>query len=239
MKVARRRGQKTSREVRLVALDLFYRRGFQGTSLRDIASRVGIQVGSLYNHIASKGELLFEIMETVMLDLLEDQRQVVDAADVVERLRLLVHHHVRFHGERAHEVFIGNSELRSLNRAHRMRLVALRRDYEVIFENELKYGINEGKFLPVDVQITAYAIIAMSSWVSSWYSPRGRLSLEEIADLYSTLVLRGIWNPAAGTLEEHLGGPPREARTFQIAPVLTPTSHDMGVSSEGCREFRS
>jgi len=56
----------------------------------------------------------------------------------------------------------------------------------------------------VDVPVTAFGILAMTTWVSSWYSPRGRLSLEEIADIYSDTVLRGIWNPAAGQLHTHL-----------------------------------
>src|SRR6266852_4118468 len=173
MAVTRRRGrsagENTADEIRQVALDLFFKRGFQATTLRHIASRVGIQVGSLYNHITSKGDLLFDIMETVMLDLLEDQRQVAQTRDVVERMRLLVYHHVKFHGERADEDFI-----------------------------------RQGKFLPVDVQITAYGILAMATWVSAWYSSRGRLSLEEIAEIYTAMVLRGIWNPAAGQLETHL-----------------------------------
>ena len=197
-------GENTADEIRQVALDLFYKRGFQATTLRHIASRVGIQVGSLYNHITSKGDLLFDIMETVMLDLLEDQRQVALTPDVVERMRLLVYHHVKFHGQRAREVFIGNSELRSLNRSQRTRIVGLRHDYEQVFQNELEDGIRQKKFLAVDVQITAYGIIAMTTWVSAWYSARGRLSLEEIAEIYTAIVLRGIWNPAAGQLETHL-----------------------------------
>jgi AcrR family transcriptional regulator len=208
MAVTRRRGrsagENTADEIRQVALDLFYKRGFQATTLRHIASRVGIQVGSLYNHITSKGDLLFDIMETVMEDLLEDQRQVAQTPDVVERMRLLVYHHVKFHGERAEEVFIGNSELRSLSRGQRTRIVGLRHEYEQVFQNELEDGIRQGKFLPVDVQITAYGILAMTTWVSAWYSARGRLSLEEIAEIYTAMVLRGIWNPSAGQLDTHL-----------------------------------
>ncbi len=203
-RASNRRGVKTSDDIRSVALDLFSKRGFQGTTLRDIAGKVGIQVGSLYNHIDSKGELLFEIMETVMLDLLEDQRQVAETADVVERMRLLVYHHVKFHCARAEEVFIGNSELRSLSRAQRTRIVGLRHEYEQMFQSELEDGIRQGKFLPVDVQVTAYGILAMTTWVSAWYSPRGRLSVEAIAEIYAAMVLRGIWNRAAGRLESHL-----------------------------------
>lgn len=209
-----RRGEKTAEEIRAVALDLFYKRGFQATALRDVAAKVGIQVGSLYNHISSKGELLFDVMETVMLDLLADQREVAGAADVVERMRLLVDHHVKFHGKRAREVFVGNSELRSLNGAHLSRIVALRRSYEMVFRNELEDGIRQGKFLPVDVQVTAYGILAMATSVSTFYSPRGRLSLEEIAGIFSAMVLQGLWNPAAGELELHL----ERARPLGPAP---------------------
>ena len=221
MAVSRRRGrtagESTAGEIRSVALDQFYRHGFQATTLRDIASRVGIQVGSLYNHIKSKGDLLYDIMETIMLALLEDQRQVAQEPDVVERMRLLVYHHVRFHGERAKEVFIGNSELRSLNRAQRARIVGLRHEYEEMFQKELEDGIRQGKFLPVDVQVTAYGILAMTTWVSSWYSARGRLSLVEIAEIYSDMVLRGIWNPAAGQLETHLRRVGREGSRRALA----------------------
>jgi len=83
-------------------------------------------------------------------------------------------------------------------------VVALRHAYEQMFQDELEDGIRQGKFLPVDVQITAYGILAMTTWVSAWYSSRGRLSLEEIAEIYTAQTLRGIWNPAAGKLQAHL-----------------------------------
>jgi TetR/AcrR family transcriptional regulator, cholesterol catabolism regulator len=200
-----RRGEKTGEEIRAVALELFYKRGFQATTLRDVAAKVGIQVGSLYNHINSKGEVLFEIMESVMLDLLADQSEAATTSDVVERMRLLVDHHVTFHGRRAREVFVGNSELRSLRPAQRARIIELRDQYELVFRTELEDGIRQGKFRPVDVQVTAYGILAMATSVSTFYSPRGRLSLDEIADIFAAMVIRGLWNPAAGAVDDHVG----------------------------------
>jgi AcrR family transcriptional regulator len=199
-----RRGAKTSEEIRAVALGLFYKRGFQATTLRDVAAKVGIQVGSLYNHIASKGDLLYDIMESVLLDLLEVQREAAATPDVVERMRLLVDHHVKFHGKRAREVFVGNSELRGLRPAQRARIVSLRDQYELVFRNELEDGIRQGEFLPVDVNVTIYGILAMATSVSTFYSPAGRLSLEAIAEIFADLVLRGLRKPSAGTLKTHL-----------------------------------
>lgn len=217
-----KRGEKTAEEIRSAALELFYKRGFQASTLRSIAARVGIQVGSLYNHIGSKGELLFEIMEGVMLDLLEDQSAAAATPDVVDRMRLLVEHHVTFHGRRSREVFVGNSELRSLSPTQRTRIVTLRHDYEMVFRRELEEGINQGKFLPVDVQITSYGILALATSVSTFYSQRGRLSLEQIAGIYGAMVLRGLWNPKAGHLEAHL---------------LPPGLGDRLVNGEGARKL--
>jgi AcrR family transcriptional regulator len=190
--VTTKRGDKTSELIRSVACELFYKQGFQATALRDLAQRVGIQVGSLYNHIDSKRNLLFEIMETVMLDLLAEQRKVAQTEDVVERLRLLIHGHVRFDVQRAREVFIGNSELRSLDRVQRARMVGLRREYEMLFKDVIEQGITQGRFDVVDVPTTTYGILAMTTWVSTWFSAHGPLTPDDIAEIYSGLVLRGI-----------------------------------------------
>ncbi len=205
-------GEATAQSIQQVAIDLFFKQGYRATSLREIAAEVGIQVGSLYNHITSKGDLLFGIMESVMLDLLHEQTSVAQgtAGDVADRIRALIYHHVRFHGQRANEVFIGNSELRSLAPEHRSQIVALRNRYEELLRDQLQEGIDQGLFLPVDVKVTTYGIVAMTTWVSSWYSEGGRLSLEDIADIYADFVLRGLWNPNAGSLADRLDGQRRK-----------------------------
>jgi len=179
-----------------VALTLFAKQGFQATTLRQIAARVGLQVGSLYNHIKSKGDLLFEIMDAVLLDLLEEQRAVPETPDADVRLSALIHNHVRFHGERADEVFVGNSELRSLTTLQRGRIVTLRREYEQLFQTVLEQGVQQDTFQQMDAQTVAFGIIAMATSVSIWFSRNGRLSLEQVGDIYAALTLRAIRNSA-------------------------------------------
>lgn len=197
MKTTLRRGDRTATEIRHVALEQFAKHGFQATTLRHIAARVGLQVGSLYNHITSKGELLFEIMEAVLLDLLADQRPAAETSDVEVRLRGLIHNHVRFHGERANEVFVGNSELRSLTRWRRRRIVTLRREYEQLFQTTLEEGVQQGAFLDMDARTVAFGIIAMATSVSIWYSRNGRLSLEQVGEIYAAMALRAICKPTS------------------------------------------
>jgi AcrR family transcriptional regulator len=64
----------TRERLLYTALDLFSTHGYQSTSLRDLATQLGVQPGSIYNHIENKQSLLFELMEEAMDDLLDQTR---------------------------------------------------------------------------------------------------------------------------------------------------------------------
>ena len=97
-----------------------------------------------------------------------------------------------FHTARAREVFIGNSELRSLTPAHRRKVVKLRDQYEERFVDIIERGVADGSFQAPDAKLTAWAILAVGTSTSTWFRPDGRLQLEEIAALYTDLVLNGL-----------------------------------------------
>jgi AcrR family transcriptional regulator len=183
----------TAELIRSAAIDLFFEHGYEATSLRAIASEVGIQVGSLYNHLTSKESLLYSIMSTIMEDLLREFDARMDGvSDNVDRLRAAIEVHVFFHTARAREVFIGNSELRSLTTAHRKRVVKLRDDYESRFVQIIEKGVADGSFETADTKLAAWAILAVGTSTSTWFRPDGRLQLEQIAALYTDLVLNGL-----------------------------------------------
>jgi AcrR family transcriptional regulator len=187
------RGTRTAEAIKQAAVELFWRHGYEATTLREIAAQVGIQVGSLYNHIPSKEELLFSIMSGVIEDLIADvEARLVGIEDPVDRLRAAIECHVMFHTDRAREVFIGNSELRSLSEPNRAAVVRLRDRYEAIIASVLRQGSNTGAFDLHDVKLTAYAVVSVGTQVSNWYHDYGRLSLPKIADVYTDLILEGL-----------------------------------------------
>src|SRR5215213_3187258 len=124
-------GPKTMEAIRKAGLRLIYSQGYEAMSLRRLAAEVGIQAGSLYNHISTKQDLLFDLIKVHMDELLERLDKALDGIDSpLERLKAFITFHVDYHISRKREVFISYSELRSLEPKNYDTIVALRRDYE-------------------------------------------------------------------------------------------------------------
>lgn len=190
-------GPKTLAAIRQAGLELIYRHGYEATSLRRLAAEVGLREGSLYNHIASKQELLFSLVDDHMdrlLAALTDALRGVTGAD--QRLRAFVSFHLHYHMQRQAEVFVINSELRSLDETGLAIIVGKRDAYEDVLVGILREGV-EGKLFAADARVAAKAIIAMLTGVCTWYKPEGRLSADEIVPLYVRLVMDGVRDTAS------------------------------------------
>jgi Tetracyclin repressor-like, C-terminal domain len=74
----------------------------------------------------------------------------------------------------------------------------MRDAYEGIFHRILELGRKSGGLRVVDVKIETYALMSLATAVAGWYRPDGRLSVDQIADIYSDLVLEGLRRRKAG-----------------------------------------
>lgn len=175
----------TSERIMAAAVDLFHRQGYNATSLRQIADAVDLQVGSLYNHLSSKEELLSTIMRRVMVELIGYVEPALDEVgdDPVERVRAFMRASVGFHATRRAQTFIGNAELRSLSEQHRSEVVELRDRYELLLFTPLSQAADSGALAVPDVQLATYSALAMCSSVARWYRPDGRLSISDVEKL--------------------------------------------------------
>jgi AcrR family transcriptional regulator len=191
-------GPKTLEAIRKAGLRLIFEHGYAAMSLRDLAAEVGIQVGSLYNHISTKQELLFDLVQDHVNELLRQLDLALEGKQgPEEKLRAFVAFHVSYHMSRKREVFIANSELRSLAPKNYEAIVALRSAYEARLAAILAEGVSDGAFDVVDVQVATFAIIALLTGLCAWYRPGGRLSKGAIIAAHEKLVLSGVAPQAA------------------------------------------
>ncbi|KIC42167.1 TetR family transcriptional regulator [Ruegeria sp. ANG-R] len=182
----------TGPRIREAALGLFARHGYAAVSMRQIAGEVGVQAGALYNYTPDKQSLLFRLMRDHMQDLLAAYDDLDRPGDPQEALRQFVGFHIRFHLQRPDEVFIAYMELRNLTSENFTEIEALRRLYEDSLENILRKGQKSGQFSVTDTKITTLAVIAMLNGVITWYRSGGRLSLDEVEQVYWDMVRRAV-----------------------------------------------
>ena len=88
--------------------------------------------------------------------------------------------------------------LRSLSEDYRADVVTMRSQYEANLRTILADGVQIGSFAEVDLDVAAYAIIAMLTGVCFWYRPDGRLSIDEIIEVHQQLVLNGVGSWSSG-----------------------------------------
>lgn len=184
-------GARTEEAIRSAAVELIAARGFEATTLREIAEKVGVQPGTIYRYFPSKAQLLVDLLVEHLEFLLTQwslERPPTD--DPVELLRAFVDFHIRSHTLRRREVFVANMELRSLAPADRRRVVGLRRRYEDLLTGILQQGIDRGAFRLPDARIATFAVLAMLTGVGTWYREGGRLGKRELIDLYTRMVMQ-------------------------------------------------
>jgi len=188
-----RAGRNTARLIREKAAEFFFEKGYDATTLREVAAAAGLKVGSLYNHIASKEDLLLQVMGGIIDDLVELQQQAMSReGDAVEKLRAVVDCHIRFHAERAREVFIGNTALRSLPEEARQEIIDKRNAYERIIQSLIEEAGAAGLASVIDSRLHTFSIVAQGTHVASWYYPGGRMTLDEIVATYTKIALREL-----------------------------------------------
>jgi AcrR family transcriptional regulator len=185
-------GAKTREAIFRAGLDLIRRHGFEAVSLRQLAHQVGVREGSLYNHIESKQALLSRLVDDHMDRLLAALAAALDGVwGGRARLKAFIAFHLTYHMQRPAEVFVINSELRSLEPDAHAAILAKRDAYEAALIEILRHCTAEG-FTIAEPAVAAKAILAMLTGVCTWFHPDGRLSIDDLVGIYTDLVFNGI-----------------------------------------------
>ena len=185
-----------NRRVELVntAARLFRRKGFDGTSTRDIAAAVGMHSGSPFYHFKSKGALLYAVMEEGMRSAMARQAAALEAAapsapDAAALLRVLIRNHFDvLLGPGSDFIPVMLYESRSITARQRASLARLQGDYESVWAPVLQALSDQGR-LQAPVKLARLLIFGALNWSAQWFDAKKGASLDELADAAMALFI--------------------------------------------------
>ena len=166
------------------AMRLFAERGYDGTTLQDVADAVGLSRPNLYNYVKSKEELLVAMVEATTQSAADSLREVRRRSDLdsTEKLRMLVRTLVLSRAEQP-------AQFRTLDRSDQALPPEIAKKHlqgrrAVLHEitGVIEEGVTAGRFRPVDARITALSIIGMCNWVAWWFHPSPTHPAEPVAE---------------------------------------------------------
>jgi TetR/AcrR family transcriptional regulator, cholesterol catabolism regulator len=176
------------------AARLINQRGFEATSMADIADACGLTKAGLYHHIKTKDALLLAIMNYGM-DLFEELvlGRVTGIADPLERLRATMARNVELvTQDSSKEVTIILHEHQTLTGAAQREINARKKRYVRFLEDSLREAIERRQIRPVDPTLAAFSFLGVVLWTYKWYRANGRISPQQLSDGMIELFFDGL-----------------------------------------------
>jgi AcrR family transcriptional regulator len=172
---------------------LFKQKGYASTTMRDLATELGIEAASIYHHIKSKEELLEGICFDMANKFISNAKEVNDIYfNAEEKLRLAIKLHIETITENQNQSAVFLSEWRNLSEPKHTLFKQLRQQYENQFTIILMDGENEDIFDQVDKKFAVLSILSTINFVNEWYKPDGKMNAAEIAEKLSNFIMGGL-----------------------------------------------
>ncbi len=175
------------------AAHLFRTKGFERSTVRDLAQEVGIQSGSIFHHFKTKEEILKQVMVETILFNTDRMRSALEAAKTTrEKLLALIRCELlSINGDTGEAMGVLVYEWRSLKEENQKEILKLRDRYEQMWLDTLNMAQAEGLIGPhVDTFILRRFLTGAISWSNFWYDPEGSMDMETIAQQALALVIK-------------------------------------------------
>jgi len=173
------------------AMDLFLSKGYQKTSIIDIAKTVGIEGPGFYHYFSSKEDLLREVLERSINIF---QRNVVDKVreidDPEKKLKAMIREVVKLIARRKEISLIMDDSL--LRGAGKVPNVVYREPFDIVRDTIQELAKTKGIKESFNPTVATFCLIGMTVWIYKWYNPNGKISTEQLADYVVHLFFHGF-----------------------------------------------
>jgi len=189
-------GTRSARRAELIgaAARLFSERGYHGTSMQHLGDALGLKRGSLYAHIGSKEELLFDVVDDgAERFLARGAEALASTGTAADRLSTFLIGHIETAIEHLDAATVFLNEWRYLSDHLRSVVQAKRDHYEGMIGTIVTEGVASGEFRSdADARFAVLLVLSAGNWVYEWYRPGGRLGPQEIGEKFADLIVSGL-----------------------------------------------
>lgn len=181
---------KTEKDLLKIATTMFCERGFNGTSVAEMAKAAGVTNAGLHYYFETKQELLLRVLEAGMSGFLPRLEEISETSlSPREKLDLAIENHLDFVFRRGDAVAVFLRERRFLEPAVLRDYQRNVDRYDHLFREILAEGVASGDFPPIDVTVTSLFILGAINSMVEWRDPRGRLKEEDLARIVRDMIV--------------------------------------------------
>lgn len=175
-----------------IASLLMSKKGYKGASLKEIADLVGIHKSTLFHYFKNKEALLLAVLKIAIEDVTKNLNLIIEDNNLPpgEKLRHAIFNHLTLLVKYKDNVNVYHSEIRFLSAKNIRKYLETRDHYAACFEqivNQMK-AEHTGLFKGLDTKIVTFGILGMSNWTIKWLSGSGRVSIEEVANIFYKMI---------------------------------------------------
>jgi TetR/AcrR family transcriptional regulator, cholesterol catabolism regulator len=180
------------------ATDVFYEKGYEGASMRDLSRASGISLAGLYHYCDSKEKLLYLIQKHTFSTIVDRLRERLDeVSDPEQRIRAFLLNHLEYFLANQKAMTVLSHEDEALTGAYGSEIAAIKREYYKICLS-LMDDFKRTNGLDFKSRVAVLSLFGAVNWIYTWYNARSDSNAEDLAREMGDIFLRGIATPRPG-----------------------------------------
>jgi TetR/AcrR family transcriptional regulator, cholesterol catabolism regulator len=190
-------------EILAHATEVFYTKGYEGASMRDLSRVSGMSLAGLYYYFESKEKLLYLIQKHTFSTITEQlQARLRDVNDPEERVRVFIHNHLEYFLANLKAMKVLSHEDEALAGPLGAEIAAMKRDYYRLIlgmVEDLKREHGKGFNGEISTRVAVLSLFGMMNWIYTWHKPKRDPAPEQVSEQMADVFLRGLVGSVTGT----------------------------------------
>ena len=188
-----RKIEKKKQEIMRSAATVLAEKGYNGTTMEEIAAKLLMTKGSMYYYFKNKDDLLYQCHQMIMEISLDRIEKVVNSdLNPIEKLRNALKGHILLATSEKSMFMVMGKPNQNFSDLQLQEILKLRRSYSLYFDKILTEGIEKQVFDHVDVKMVRMIILGALNWIQEWYDQSGPQSADEISDSFASYLLKMV-----------------------------------------------